>query len=69
MNKLVFNERQKEILDFMVLSNLENSLVASMDPESAPFSTQELKEFCTFLGLADEYEAKVPYKELLKFLI
>ena len=64
MNDLIIKGRQREILNFIVTTNLENALVASMDPENAPFSTQELKEFCAFLGLADEYEKKVPYLNL-----
>lgn len=64
MNDLVISGRQREILNFIVSSSLENSMIASMDPDSAPFSTKELKEFCAFIGMSDEYEKQIPYLNL-----
>ena len=64
MNDLVIKGRQREILNFIVSSNLENAMIASMDPAEAPFTTKELKEFCAFIGLSAEYESQVPYLNL-----
>ena len=43
MDNLVLKKKDLAILRFIILSDIGNAIIASQDPEHAPFTTKELK--------------------------
>ena len=53
MDNLVLKKKDLAILRFIILSDIGNAIIASQDPEHAPFTTKELNEFLVLVGLTD----------------